>query len=441
MKPKTAESQSAQRKKWITKYTQVLSSYGLSAGSILKEADKNKDGKLELAELDKIIRLYIKEADLNYSDIKCLIDSLDTNNDGTVTIAEYKEIMLEYGVKPADLEPAPKSADYNNIVNEVKSAAQSKGTTLKTILSTFTLDANGEINIASSLRYLKKGTGLDNAKSLELLKAIACSDDPKVILAEEIFSFYEKYLSDDPNTDLELRFILAQKEAHSAYNVFELLSKDLSKNTSVANAPIEMAMIMRTDFNILESSSDHLLERIKEFRKDKKIMTLMDIFNTLDLLLVLEDFGIDVQKGLTIPEDISSKICHTIGEGPGDFDKAMAGISKQNSVNISATGTDQVITPNDLRMILSDKAKLLTAFEALVLFEGIHKACKSVSNSISGFELYDYLKKTYKDIHNISKSFDKSDLTPKSKVPSIPLKAVPTIEAKTKEFIPSIFRK
>jgi hypothetical protein len=98
-KPKTDDNTTRAREKWIVKYTEVLNKYGLDANNLLKEADKNKDGKLELTELQNVIKIYIKNKDLTYSDLRNIMDALDANNDGTVSTKEYQSVILEYGSK------------------------------------------------------------------------------------------------------------------------------------------------------------------------------------------------------------------------------------------------------------------------------------------------------------------------------------------------------
>ena len=95
-KPKSEDMKTKLRKEYIIKYTQALDKRGADPNDVLEEVDINRDGTLELNELSKVIKRYIK--DFSYNDLRNLIDALDSNNDRKVSAHEYRDIIKKYGV-------------------------------------------------------------------------------------------------------------------------------------------------------------------------------------------------------------------------------------------------------------------------------------------------------------------------------------------------------
>lgn len=98
-KKKTDDSIQKSQQKWVRHYSNVLNANKLDPMDILKEADKNKDGVIELKEIQDVLKQYVKVEQISFTDLQHIMDAFDANNDGRVSTQEYKDAILKYGVK------------------------------------------------------------------------------------------------------------------------------------------------------------------------------------------------------------------------------------------------------------------------------------------------------------------------------------------------------
>ena len=103
VKIKTDESKERTQKEWVKFYTDIWSKNKVDPMEIIKDADTNRNNKLELKELEAVVKFYIKSPAIDYKELQHIIDWFDTNNDGVCTVQEYKDAILKYGQKNGPL--------------------------------------------------------------------------------------------------------------------------------------------------------------------------------------------------------------------------------------------------------------------------------------------------------------------------------------------------
>ena len=197
VKRKTDDSSQKAQLKWIKKYVQVLNANGVDPNMVMKDADTDKNGIIDLKEFEKALKQYIKPDQLSFSDLQHILDSLDVNNDGNVTLSEYKVAIEKYGTND----------EKDNAIKDSIEACRAKGTTLKKSISKCEFNLQGMVSVPILMKNIKSGTGFDNKQTNELIQLIKQSNDNEVS-AEEIFKFYDTHLPDDINIDLEIKYII-----------------------------------------------------------------------------------------------------------------------------------------------------------------------------------------------------------------------------------------
>ena len=188
---KSGESSSNAQQKWIKKYTSVLMKHKITPEEIGKEADRNKDGRISIEELEKVLKESISDKEISFKDLKHIMDAFDINNDGAVTIKEYNAAVKKYSSKDTDSE--------DNIFKKAAHSCKAKGVMMKQAFGECRFNDKAEITKSSFLRTIPKVTGMDKNDVVQLFYAIEEDPQANSLSGEKIFKYFEEILHMEDN--------------------------------------------------------------------------------------------------------------------------------------------------------------------------------------------------------------------------------------------------
>ena len=243
------------------------------------------------------------------------------------------------------------------------------------------------------MKRLKSDTSLDNNQLNQLLNCII-SPDATEITAQNLFKFYDNFLSDDPNTDLELKYMLFNKEK-LAKTIFDYLEKYLEMN--ITEKPLSLdsfAESLKTTLQIEKSSSGHIYAKMKKIRPEAKTPGSIDLYT---LLLNYRDSE-QVGSQLTAPKEIAKKLYSAIeARYPKNKNEALNKFGTDFEVSFNENGSSQWFDPASFVRLFVDMNKFITATEAIVCFKDIkplQKTPGSVDTVVSASTIGQYLRNT-----------------------------------------------
>jgi Ca2+-binding EF-hand superfamily protein len=205
----------------VKEYCNLLRNANLDPIDIMKDADTNRDGVIDLKEFEKALKQYVKPNQLPFENLQHILDSFDINNDGKVTSKEYEAAVKKYGAPDVD-DP---DVTRDEIVYAAKDASKNSGLTLKKAIATCDFNENNAIPIQTLNRNIRNKIGYDHQQANELINLIREGEEPE-ITAEEIFTFYDEKLADDPNIDLEIKIILNRIEIEQSESIIKYLVRE-----------------------------------------------------------------------------------------------------------------------------------------------------------------------------------------------------------------------
>ena len=156
-----------------------------------KEADRNKDGRISIEELEKVLKESISDKEISFKDLKHIMDAFDINNDGAVTIKEYNAAVKKYSSKDTDSE--------DNIFKKAAHSCKAKGVMMKQAFGECRFNDKAEITKSSFLRTIPKVTGMDKNDVVQLFYAIEEDPQANSLSGEKIFKYFEEILHMEDN--------------------------------------------------------------------------------------------------------------------------------------------------------------------------------------------------------------------------------------------------
>jgi Ca2+-binding EF-hand superfamily protein len=200
----------------VKEYCNLLRNSDLDPIDIMKHADTNRDGVIDLKEFEKALKQNVKPNQLPFESLQHILDSFDINNNGKVSSKEYEAAVKKFG--------AP-DVTRDEIVYAAKDAAKNSGLTLKKAIATCDFNENNAIPFQTLNRNIRIKIGYNYQQAYELLDLIREGEEPE-ITAEEIFTFYDEKLADDPNIDLEIKNILNRIEIEQSKSIIKYLVRE-----------------------------------------------------------------------------------------------------------------------------------------------------------------------------------------------------------------------
>lgn len=273
-KKKTEESIEKAQQKWIKKYCEALAKNNLKPIEIFTEADVNKDGVLDLKELEKVLKQYVDSADISYPDLQHIMDAFDVNNDGKVSKSEYETAVNKYAVKPSLAEGS------GDVIKAAVKACRDNNTSLKECFSKCGFTDRGNITVVNLQRKIKEGTGFDKKDINTIIQTIKPGENTN-ITGDEIFEFYDKHLQDETNVILELKYIMIRSKLEESSSILKFLEIELDFDLSSDLLLKEFTTILRDTLHIQKSSCIHLYKEIKTIRPKIPNPNIVDFYSLI----------------------------------------------------------------------------------------------------------------------------------------------------------------
>ena len=361
-KIKTEESKDKAQQKWVKYYTEAWNKNNVDAMEIVKEADVNKDNKLDLKELEAIAKQYLKSPIIEYKELQHILDWFDANNDGIWSIQEYKDAILKYGVKN---EFSLSDKEKKDFIMLAKKKWSDNKTSLKTALSEYEFNEKWELSVQFITRGIKSATEFSQADAKKLVDIMTNDPEAKSISAEHIFSFYDEYLSEDPNISLELKLILAKKIFEDSPSILKYLEVELSMDPEKDILLKEFTQTMRDWLEIQKSSSEYIYNQITSFNNKKIQPRLLEFYG---LILNERDKDKVIEEAID-PKSAFSKLSTFLKSKYKGSKTALTDLGKEHGFEFSSKGSDSTVHTYNFFEIFCDLNEVLTAREALCLFE------------------------------------------------------------------------
>jgi hypothetical protein len=314
------------------------------------------------------------------------LDSFDINNDGKVTSKEYEAAVKKYGAPDVD-DP---DVTRDEIVYAAKDASKNSGLTLKKAIATCDFNENNAIPIQTLNRNIRNKIGYDHQQANELINLIREGEEPE-ITAEEIFTFYDEKLADDPNIDLEIKIILNRIEIEQSESIIKYLVRECGFE---ADKDLLLKLFwsnLDEVFQIKKSSSKHIYDELKLIRENIINPNLNDFY-----ILLLERRDLEkLRTETTNVQAIKGKIeKYLTSKFDKDLSKALSKIGEENDVVISAKADKDMTKFVEFLEIFWDKHRVITPKEAETIFNDINSTQKIPDNpphiKISGRVIFNY---------------------------------------------------
>ena len=389
-KIKTDESKERAQKDWVKFYTDIWYKNKVDPMEIIKDADTNRNNELELKELEAVVKLYIKSPAIDYKELQHIIDWFDTNNDGVCTVQEYKDAILKYGQKNGPLGLSGK--EKKDFVMFVKKSCNDNNASLKTAISEWEFNENFELSVQSITRQIKLASKMTQAESKKLFDFITNNPDALAVTAEQIFKFYDEYLAEDPDIKLELKLVLAKKEYENSPSILNYLKVELSMDPEGDILQKEFIKTMSDWLEIQKSSSEFIYKQITSFNNKKVQPRLVDFY----CLLLNERDHDKVANEQLDTNAVFAKLSAFIKNKYKNSKNALADFGAEYNFDFSAEGSDSELHVYEFVEIFVDLNEVVTAREALWLFEDIKAKYRVEGNAITVDNFYDYFQNKIK---------------------------------------------
>ena len=355
----TEESKEKNQREWINEFTDALNSHKINPIKFAEMVDVNKDGIIDLKELEKVLKEKVKASKLNFKDLQHILNAFDMNKDGKVTTKEYEAAVRKYGT-------FKEASQDEIIVEEAKQACKSRGTTLKSTLAECEFNQDKQISIINAQKRIREGTGFDKVKANQLIEAIKDKEN-REITGDNIFEFFDEHLPDDMNIELELKYIIASAKYEQAESILYFLINHVGMNPK-ADLLIKIFTTNLEDALLIgKSSAENIYEEVKNVRPEIPNPNIVDFF-----LLILNQRDIDI-----IPNEVLNlkKLQNQLKERLENkyskpLTESMALFSKAIGCSISATSTDKINRYKFMEAFV-DISQLTTARECLQIFNEI----------------------------------------------------------------------
>ena len=386
-KIKTDESKERTQKEWVKFYTDIWSKNKVDPMEIIKDADTNRNNELELKELEVVVKLYIKSPVIDYKELQHIIDWFDTNNDGVCTVQEYKDAILKYGQKNGPL--GLSDEEKKDFVMLVKKSCNDNNASLKTAISEWEFNENFELSVQSITRQIKFASKMTQAESKKLFDFITSNLDALAVTAEQIFKFYDEYLAEDPDIRLELKLVLAKKESENSPSILNYLKAELSMDPEGDILQKKFIKTMSDWLEIHKSSSEFIYKQITSFNNKKVQPRLIDFY----CILLNERDQYKIANEQLDPNTVFSKLSAFIKSKYKNSKNALADLGAEYNFDFSAGGSDSELHVYEFVEIFVDLNEVVTAREALWLFEDIKAKYRVEGNLITGRDFLPLLPK------------------------------------------------
>lgn len=270
------------QQKWVRRYIKMLKSSLLNPMKILKEADVNEDGILDIKELEDVLKKYLVADQVNYNDLQHIMDAFDINNDGKVTTMEYKTALVKYGFNRNVIAPTVQTEKANEIdvVAEAKQACKNSGTTLKEFLSSFYLNDSRSISVPIAIKEISKQLKMDKKDANDLVKMMQSSDEI-TISARDVFNFYEKHLPDDTNIEPELKYILLCKELELSPSIPDFLEHVMGLDKTSDILLKEFAYTLDEVLGIQQAAAEDIYQAFAKIREEATNPSMVEFYALL----------------------------------------------------------------------------------------------------------------------------------------------------------------
>jgi hypothetical protein len=184
----------------------------------------------------------------------------------------------------------------------------------------------------SAVRKIKSATGFDKK---EVNQVIECMKDPQNthITADEVFDFYEKYIPDDKNIVLELKYILARSEMEGSESILKFLKEELDFEVGKDLLLKEFSSILEDTLHFQKSSCDNLYDEIKTVRPNIWNPNIVDFY-----LLILNQRDEELVRDQQLDKnEIKIKVADFLkSKYPKQGDKAITCLSEDSEFTFDA---------------------------------------------------------------------------------------------------------
>ena len=404
-KVKVEESKDTIQQDWIAYFIDACKKNHVDPIQLVKIADVNKNNELEIDELERVTKLYIKSPSINSKDLQNILNWFDTNKDGVCTVQEYKDIILKCRSNNeskknvsgnTDKQESKKKTlsekDKKDFMNLLKSKWTENNISLKGTISEWEFNEKYELSVESVARQIELASKMTQAESKKLFDIITSNPDAISVTAEQIFKFYDEYLAEDPDIRLELKLVLAKKESESSPSILNYLKVELSMDPEGDILLKEFIKTMSDWLEIQKSSSEFIYKQITSFNNRNVQPRLVDFY----CLLLNERDHDKVANEQLDPNAVFAKLSAFIKNKYKNSKNALADLGAEYNFDFSAGGSDSELHVYEFEEIFVDLNEVMTAREALWLFDDIKAKYKVERNAITGENFYDYFQNKIK---------------------------------------------
>jgi len=209
------------------------------------------------------------------------------------------------------------------------------------------------------------------------------------ITGDEIFEFYENYLADDLNIDLELKYVLTKKDFEDSETILQYLNSELGFELEKDLLKKEFSKNLGETLHLNKSSQSHLYKRVKSVRPKIPNPNIVDFYI---LLLNQRDEGL-IEDELTDANKIKKKINKILNTKYGKDGKSISKFSKESNFEFSPKN-DEELTLYEFIEVFVDRSEFITSKEAMILFDDINqtpnKTHTQARSKIISSKIYNY---------------------------------------------------
>ena len=284
------------------------------------------------------------------------------------------------------------SEEKNKLITLAKKKWRDYGSSLKSVIAKYTFNRKLEILAQNLENGIKIATGFGQGDAKKLVYFITNNPCALCVTSKQILQFYDEYLKEDSNISLELKLILAQKELKNYPSILKYLKIEWPIDHDKDILLKEFIQMMKELLELPKSSSEFIYNEIIGFNKNKIQPKLLEFY-----CLILNERDKDKVKEEELNSKlIFAKISSFLKKKYKGSKTPLTDLGNEHDFNFSSKGYDSTLHDYDFIEIVCDSSEIITAREALWLFDDIKESHKIEGNIVSGKTIFEYFQEKEK---------------------------------------------